>query len=154
MSKTDLENNLKLLKDTKESLQKNFNDIAVIMINELASKFPNSFFGESKNSIFIYMKARPAEAITLFIKNVYSNDIFRTNIKTGNEDFFMSQTYENTVDDKYTTKIFEFKDLWKLSDKETREFIKNTMLALINRCEVYINVLSDINSTTKQIKSL
>lgn len=136
----------------KTELQKRFNDISIAMVNHLALKFPASHFGVYKNTIKVFIEERPAEPISMFIKYIYANDTYRKKIKSGDDSFFMTQTYDEVVDKSMTTKIFEFKELWRSFDDNNKRLAKQTMSALIDRAELYLNILSDINFHKKLLK--
>jgi hypothetical protein len=145
MNKEQINKKISELQENKTKLQMSFNSVSIAMINHLALKFPTSHFGVYKNSIKIFFEERPAEPITMFIKHVYANDVYRKKIKSGDDSFFMTQTYDGVINKTMTTKIFEFKELWKSFDDNNKQLAKQTMSSLIDRAELYLDILSDIN---------
>jgi hypothetical protein len=64
----------------------------------------------------------------------------------------MTQTYDGVIDKTMTTKIFEFKELWKSFDNNNKLITKQTMLFLTEQAELYLDILSDINFHKKLLK--
>jgi hypothetical protein len=152
MNKEQINKKISELQENKIKLQTSFNSTSLRMINHLASKFPGSHFGVYKTSIKIFFEEHPAEPITMFIKYIYANDVYRKKIKNGDDSFFMTQTYDGVIDKTMTTKIFEFKELWKSFDNNNKLITKQTMLFLTEQAELYLDILSDINFHKKLLK--
>lgn len=134
----------KLLKN-KDEIRDSFNKIVSIICTHLGNKFPNTDFGQYRNTINSYITEFPYEPISVFIKYIYSNDIYREKILNGDETFFINQTYENDN----SAKIFMIKNIWVEMDISNKNFIKSTFKNLIERCDVYIDILWSINKLKK-----
>jgi hypothetical protein len=144
----DYQNNSKLLnelKTRKRDIVESFNEIALNMVNHLGSEFKDSIFGKNNTMIKNFFKFKPNEIIILFLDNIYDNDEFRKEIKASNDSFFMAQTYENAKNAGYESRIFEFKDIWSKMSNSTKMIVKESMGMLIDHCELYIDILSQIN---------
>ena len=96
-----------------------------------------------------FFRFKPKEIIIMFLDTIYSNDEYRKQIKAGNENFFMSQSYDTVKDSGYESNIFEFKDLWVNMSKSTKMIVKESMQMLVDHCELYLNLLSQINKLEK-----
>ena len=85
----------------------------------------------------------PNEPISFFLLNIYSNDDYRHNILIQNDDFFINNQMDDLTqgDSNKMAKLFEFKELWKVCDDNTKLFIKKTMLVLVKICQKYISTL-------------
>ena len=137
------------LKTRKNDVVESFNEIALNMVNHLGEEFKDSIFGKNNTMIKNFFKFKPNEIILLFVDNIYENDDFRKQIKAGNEQFFMAQTYENAKTAGYESRIFEFKDIWSKMKNSTKMIVKESMTMLIDHCELYIDILSQINKLKK-----
>ena len=104
-----------------------------------------------KNNIMIknFFKFKPNDVIVMFIYYVYSYDEFRQKIKLGDDEFFMKQTYNDAKNAGYEVRIFEFKDIWSKMSNNTKLIVKDSMGMLIDHCELYIDILSQINKMKK-----
>lgn len=132
------------LKTKKDETISSFNQIALNMIDHLRQHFKESVFNRKYMIISNFFRFKPKEIIIMFLDNIYSNDDYRKQIKAGNEDFFMSQSYDN-LKSNYDTNIFEFKDLWVNMNKSTKMIVKESMQMLVEHCELYLEILSQIN---------
>lgn len=85
----------------------------------------------------------PDEPISCFIMNIYKNDEYRINILKQNDKFFLEENYDEFVsgDDERTTKMFEFKELWKKIDNDTKNYIKKSMMTMVKISQQYILAL-------------
>jgi hypothetical protein len=150
MSNEYINNNIKLLddyKNQKEEIIKSFNEISYNMANHLAKEFKESIFGRNITLIKNIFKFRPNEIIIMFMNNIYVHDNYRQQIKAKNENFFMTQTYDDIK--TYESHIFEFKDIWSKMSNNTKMIVKDSMLMLVEHCELYINVLAELNKLKK-----
>lgn len=145
-TKTDISKNIIVLQEKKEQVYNSFNIVALTMINHLATVCPLSYCNKHKDTIALYFKMKPAEPIVLFINHVYMNDTYVKSIKNGDDGFFMAQNYDDLEDN---SKIFEFKELWKLLTVGSQNLVKKSMNMLVDRVETYINILSEINTLKK-----
>ena len=141
-------NSLEQLQQAKDEIKDSFNKISRVMVNHLANKYPESYFGIFLHSILGYIDRKPYEPIALFIKHVYSKDGYREKIIAQDEDFFMNQTYSGVTDE---SKLFETMEIWKTMDDQNKKLMKQTFKAYIERVDKYIEVLSQMNSFKKQI---
>lgn len=145
-------NELNELNKKRETVQHSFNIVCKTLVGMLANKIPESHFGIYKNPIIMFLEERPSDPIAMFIEYVYSNDEFRQKIKIGDENFFMTQTYDGMVEQSLTPHIFQFKELWTKIDTTMKNIIKSSMLSLVNRTEIYIELSSEINKMKKLLK--
>jgi len=141
--------NIDDLKAKKSDLVESFNKVAINMITHLGNELSDSIFAKNKTMIKNFFKFKPNEVIIMFLENIYANDVFRTEIKAGNEKFFMEQTYDNVKDAGYESRIFEFKDIWVKMTNNTKLIVKDSMSMLIDHCELYLDLVSQINKLKK-----
>jgi quinol monooxygenase YgiN len=139
------------LHQAKDDIKDSFNKISRIMVTHLANKYPESYFGIFLNSILSYFDRKPYEPIALFIKHVYSKDGFREKILAQDDEFFMNQTYDAVTDE---SKLFQTMEIWKSMDEQNKKLIKQTFKALVERVDKYVEVLSQLNSLKKQVKTI
>ena len=133
------------LKNKKNDLVESFNKILLNMIKHLGNEFKDSIFHKNKTLINNFFKFKPGEIIILFLEKVYSYDEYRKKIKDGDERFFMEQTYDDAKNAGYETRIFEFKDIWLRMNAHTKQIVKESMAMLISQCELYLDIVSQIN---------
>ena len=137
------------LKSKKNDVVISFNQISLNMIDHLKEQFKESFFSKKYTMISNFFRFKPKEIIIMFLDTIYSNDEYRKQIKAGNENFFMSQSYDTVKDSGYESNIFEFKDLWVNMSKSTKMIVKESMQMLEDHCELYLDLLSQINKLEK-----
>ncbi len=133
------------LKTKKNDLIESFNKISINMITHLGLEFKDSIFNKNKIMIKNYFKFKPNEVIIMFLDNIYADDVYRKNIKVGNDNFFLTQSYDNMVNAGYESRIFEFKDIWGKMSNNTKLIVKDSMSMLVDHCELYLDILSQIN---------
>ena len=133
------------LKNKKNDLIESFNRILLNMIKCLGGEFKDSIFHKNKILINNFFKFKPGEIIIYFLEKVYSYDEYRKKIKDGDERFFMEQTYDDAQNSGYETRIFEFKDIWLRMNDRIKQIVKESMAMLICQCELYLNIISEIN---------
>lgn len=134
----------------KDEVKDSFNKIVSLLCTHLGNKYPLTQFGVYKNTIHKYITELPYEPISVFIKYVYSNDVYRTKIISGDETFFINQTYDSHENiENYSSQIFMMKDIWIQMDAQNKNFIKQAFKNLIERCQVYIDILCEINKLKK-----
>lgn len=122
-----------------QDLIKNFNTVISNMISHIVDYYSdksddiNKIHKILKNTIKVY----PKKPILYFINNVYINDAYRKNLLEQNDAYFMNYT-DKSLDKNTMNKMFEFKDLWKKIDDDTKTYIKRSMMALVLICQEYI----------------
>jgi|LakMenEpi03Aug12_release.lakeMendotaPanAssembly.Ray.scaffolds.fasta_scaffold182779_2 hypothetical protein len=137
----------------KEELEKKFNKNALSMCNYIATVRDDSHFAKYKGAIKEFFDERPKEPIAYFLQYVYSNKEYVNNIKEGNDNFFITDTFNNVEKDQMS-QIFEFKDLWKSFNNTTKESIKKTMKLLVDIASIYLDILHNKQVASKKLKSL
>jgi hypothetical protein len=143
---TETLNNTRLteLKTKKHEIISKFSNIILNMSDIIGRKFPRSYFGTYKQTIYLLFTEKPKEAIVYFLENIYTNDEYRLKIKKGDDAYFLKQDYESD-DPTDAAQVFEFKDLWRSFDDIMKNVVKTTMKKLIDYVEEYVNILSEIN---------
>ena len=141
----DANSQIETLKTKKNDLIESFNKILLNMVTHLVNEFKDSIFCKNKTLIKNFFKFKPGEIIIIFLEKVYSYDEYRQKIKDGNERFFMEQTYDDAKNAGYETRIFEFKDIWLRMNSHTKQITKESMAMLIRQCELYLDIVSQIN---------
>lgn len=117
-----------------------FNMVVTGMIKHITEYYGDSSMSGMEMILTDIIEKSPDEPISCFLMNIYKNDRYRVNILKQNDKFFMDEDYDDFTggDDERTTKLFEFKDLWKQIDDDTKNFIKKSMMALVKICQKYI----------------
>ena len=117
-----------------------FNMVIMSMIQHITTYHSDSSMAGMELILSDIIDKMPQEPISVFLINIYKNDNYRLNILKENDKFFMEETYDDFTggDDERTTKLFEFKNLWKQIDQETKDFIKKSMMILVKICQKYI----------------
>ena len=133
------------LKTKKNDIIESFNTISIEMITHLGLEFKDSIFAKNKTIIKNFFDFRPNEVIIMFLDYIYADDVYRKNIKDGNDNFFLTQSYEHMANAGYQSRIFEFKDIWGKMSNHTKRIVKNSMSMLVDHCELYLEILSQIN---------
>jgi hypothetical protein len=117
-----------------------FNYVIMSMITHIIDYYSDPNTEKLKFILEQIIKKMPDEPISYFLIHVYKNDVYRRNILEQNDSFFIDENFE-----KYTknskekvSKLFEFKDLWKQIDDDTKLFIKKSMVALVKISQKYI----------------
>ena len=137
------------LQERKTDLIESFNKVALNMINHLGDKFPESIFGKNNMLIKNFFKFKPKETIILFLENVYESDVYRKEIVSKNDRFFMEHTYDGAINSGYEMRIFEFKDLWMRMNFQTKTIVKDSMAMLVDHTSLYLDMISQINKIRK-----
>ena len=117
-----------------------FNMVVAGMIKHITEYYGDSSISGMEMILTDIIEKNPDELISFFLMNIYKNDNYRTNILKQNDDFFMEEDYDHFTkqDNTKTKKLFEFKDLWKQIDDDTKTFIKKSMMALVKICQKYV----------------
>jgi hypothetical protein len=142
-SKTISKKNTNLM-ESKDIILKDlifkFNMVIMGMIRHITTYHTESSMAGMELILSDIIEKMPQEPISVFLINIYKNDEYRLNILKENDKFFMEESYDDFTggDDERTTKLFEFKNLWKQIDQETKDFIKKSMMTLVKICQKYI----------------
>lgn len=117
-----------------------FNVVITGMIKHINEYYGDSSMPGMEMILNDIIDKSPEEPISCFLMNIYKNDSYRINILKQNDKFFMEEDYDEFTsgDDERTSKLFEFKDLWKQIDMDTKNFIKKSMMALVKICQKYV----------------
>jgi hypothetical protein len=130
-----------------------FNSVCKQVSGHLLNKFPNNrnihIYGDIVNDV---MKKKPKEPISIFVRDIYSNDKYRDSILERNETFFRHNDHKDltTKDESGSEVLFQFQSCWDDLNKESRNFIKEAMKTLINLCDVYIEQFDELNKLKKK----
>jgi len=120
----------------------NFNTICMKISNHFSTKFPKDLEVDVyKTAVMDFIKKKPREPISLFIKNVYANDKYRESIMSSNENFFTNNNFDNlTQNDQSKMDIMhQIKSYWTKLSGNSRKFIFGALQMLIDICECYIS---------------
>jgi hypothetical protein len=143
-SKTVSKKNMDLMTKSKDIVLKDliykFNMVIMGMIQHITTYYSDSSMAGMELILSDIIDKMPQEPISVFLINIYKNDEYRLNILKENDKFFMEESYDDFTggDDERTTKLFQFKNLWKQIDQETKDFIKKSMMTLVKICQKYI----------------
>jgi len=110
-----------------------FNMIILNMFKHIEEYYDKYYieFSDLKNLLNQMSKQNDRCLIELFIKNIYANDDYRTNILDQNEDYFLNFTLNSNI-------ITKMKELWKNLDNDSKKFIKKSLLCLVKLSNKYI----------------
>jgi hypothetical protein len=121
-------------------------DIKTTISKELPSSFSLNLYYMAVDRI---LSTAPNEPISYFIKNIYCNDIFRTNIIEGNDAFFSESSHDklgvSKSNENAINTFFQFKTCWKDLTKEKQLYIKNAMKTLVQITKKYIEAKDNGN---------
>ncbi len=120
-----------------------FNTVIMGMINHITDYYGDSNMIKMKIILENIINTAHDQPMTYFLMNVYMNDKYRSNILKQNDDFFLNENYDTLTenDNSKITQLFQFKDLWKQIDIDTKNFIKKSMIALVKISQKYILIL-------------
>lgn len=151
----------------KEKQTKNSNSCVMIcntvlkdMSNLVSKNFPDDYTINAYASVMEgIISAKPLEPISVFIKYVYKNNDFRKNILAGNDEFFLADDFNSVVtkEEEDYKSIFIFKSKWKTMADNLKDYIKKSMITLVNTAEKYINAkvnLLDAMDLDKKLNGL
>jgi hypothetical protein len=151
-----MDKNIENLLKTKDEIKDSFNKIAWMMCVHIGNKYPDTYFYIYRTTIQKYITELSYEPIALFIKYIYSNDGYRNKILTGDESFFMNENYHQYLDktetsyNQDTSQIFVMKDVWGKMDDQNKNFVRQAFKNLVDRTELYVDVLCSINKLKKK----
>ena len=153
-------NNIIEFKSELNNLKKQNNRnifICIKLFNNTIMKICETVLDNVKSDLFLItysktldelIKTEPGNIIMVFIKNIYSINEYRNNIKVGNEQFFINENFKNAEVDK----IFQFKKVWKILKLDTKDYIKKAMKTLLNISEQFIKLKADEEDLNKMEK--
>lgn len=122
-----------------------FNTVVKSMMNHIIDYYGDAQMTGMQKMLIDIIDESPDEPISCFLMNIYKNDNYRRNILAQNDKFFIGHDYNDVTngDEESKAKMFEFKELWKRIDNDTKSLIKKSMMALVKICEKYILKLTD-----------
>lgn len=128
-------------------------DLSQMDVNELVTDFnsvlkdfaynfsdvcPDSMIGRNIKSIerAIDNPANRTKFIDTFVTKVL---IYKDQIDRGEEDFFLGKSYDQDLDNdsSLTSKVFEFKQIWKTLKKENKDLVIMYMKGLCDLANAY-----------------
>lgn len=100
------------------------------------------------------IKKKPNEPISVFIMNIYANDKYRMSILNSDEDFFMKHDHDELAGDdpEGAGIISQVKNNWSKLNKNSRSYIKEAFITIIELCKIYIERKDDLNGLKKKNK--
>ena len=145
---------------TLEQLIDTFNNLIIEISRLMMVELPlNDDITNANDKIKKIIFINKVEPISMFIKNVYSDDDYRTSLKEEKDDFFINASPKYIIkkhadknilsDESSIKKFFEFKNYWKRLKEETKLTIKQIMATLVNITEKYIEIKDDTNDIAK-----
>lgn len=125
------------------NLVNKFNTAIKTLVDHIVEHYGDTSAKTAQCIINNIIAFKPNEPISFFILKIYSNDEYRHNILIQNDSFFIDNKMETLTegDSNKMAKLFEFKELWKVCNEETKLFIKKVMLVLVKICQKYILTL-------------
>jgi len=123
---------------TKETYVIQFNKVVELIISHIVDEYNDDKFKKLKFLFNTFISNSSKKPINMFLEKVYSNDEYRKNIIDQNEEFFMNNDFSNINDKDDLTHVFEFKELWKTVNVETKLFLKKSLFTLVKLCEKFL----------------
>jgi hypothetical protein len=84
------------------------------------------------------VRNNPKKIVDIFVQYILK---YKQQIDSGDENFFMSKTYDNEIDDDMINKVFEFKTLWKQLNDDNKGVVIQYMQCL---CQLSLNYVNDM----------
>lgn len=129
--------------DMLNELTGKFNFVIMSMIDYITRYYDDLNITKMKICVDEILKNSPKEPISYFLLHVYTHDKYRKNILLQNDKFFIDQKYEDITngEENKMAQLFEFKNLWKQIDDDTKKYIKKSMMALVKISQKYVLLL-------------
>jgi hypothetical protein len=118
-------------------LENKFNIILLGMIKYITNYQNDAKITVLSTLIEQIISNKPDEPISCFLLYIYRNDDYRINILNENDAFFMNHDISE-IGNSMIKQVFEFKELWKKINDETKQYIKRSMKALVLISQKYI----------------
>jgi hypothetical protein len=117
-------------------------DIGITLITELPNESTVGIYNELLKTL---LKKSPDFIIDSFVKDVYSDNIYRQSILNRDEDFFLENNHKKIVEkhDDGKKTLFQFKSCWKKLSYDTQNYIKDAVVMLVHITEKYIEHMSN-----------
>jgi hypothetical protein len=137
-------NVLKYLKNINDNLQQYvqmFNMLIGDMTSMITKDYPHKVEMKTYHDvIFNLIRDTPFQPISLFITEIYANDVYRNNILDGNDKFFEKSSFDDVVqNDRDKIQIMsQIKSCWKDFSNDKRDYIKNAVKMMVNITSEYI----------------
>ena len=111
-----------------------FNNTLVQLVENIADVCPDTIIGDNRTTIknALLKPDNKRKIIDTFVAKVL---IYKPQIDGGNEDFFLTKSYDTDLkgvkeSTSLTGKIFEFKGIWKKLKRENKDFVIQYMQIL------------------------
>ena len=129
-----------------------FNSTLTDLINNIADICPDTLISDNKN-IIKKMLSKPdtrTKAIDTFVAKIL---IYKPQIDRGDEKFFLGKSYDDDLtnvsngsdSNTLSTKIFEFKNIWKSLSPENKDFVIQYMQLLCLLAQNYFLLMDTSN---------
>ena len=150
LKKTSL-NHLSIINENLQTYVQMFNNIISDLSDMLAKDFPYKIdiktYAAVINNIILTNKS---QLISLFVVEIYINDIYRSRILAGDEQFFEENKFDK-IEKKNIQIMSLVKSCWSTLNQNKKEYIKNATKMLVNVTEEYIKNKDDGNELQKII---
>ena len=131
---------------TKDSLVNDFNNTLLDLINNIAYVCPDTIIGNNSNYIQSLLKnsENKTKFIEAFVARVL---VYKPQIDAGDESFFLNKSYDEDIKDvnssnmDLSSKVFEFKNIWKELNKENKDYIIQYMQLLCLLAQQYFMIV-------------
>ena len=104
----------------------------------LAHVCPNSIIGHNIKDVEKLIKnpKNKIKFIEIFVAKVLR---YKSDIDSGNEDFFLHKSYDSDLDkdNSLISKVFEFKNIWVQLKQENKDLVKQYMQILCELAQNY-----------------
>ena len=158
-SKSNSEQELwkKTITNKKQVLSKNVSSCISMcnsVLDDIAKNISNNFPSDPilttySGVISSIITNKPEQLISMFIISIYKNDSYRVNILLENDDFFISNKYEELKDNSDIDIMFKFKKYWKDMNGGLQDYVKKSMKTLVKIAEKYIESIGDMQDITE-----
>lgn len=151
---SDLHNQL----DGKVQLcTKMYNTVLKDLCDTISTSLPNNqVLGTYAGFIDNLICNKPNEPISMFLMYIYKNDLYRQKLLDKDDTFFINDNYEDDIgsDSQTINTMFQFKQYWKDMDYELQDYIKDTMITMVNIAEQYIEFKTDVSDLNAMLKNM
>lgn len=123
-----------------EHIRGDFNTMIVDLAAQIALVCPTSIIATSLSTIKTLIVNHPNTIIDIFVQKVLK---YKQKIDEGNDSFFLNNSFteETEGDSTISSRIFEFKSIWKQLNQSNRETVKQYMKFLCELALAYTNEL-------------
>jgi len=156
MTRIELSNNKTRFTNKIQMCIDMFNTLIKDLSDTISKDFPNDHtLGTYKGVMENIITSKPLEPISLFLMHIYKNKEYRDNIMEKNDKFFINNDHSKITDgdQQKVSMMFQFKHCWKYMSDPLKDYVKSSLITLINITEQYVNFKVDLLDINKLLAS-